>query len=49
MWKDYLNEAELAELASLLEAKRAGQRQWKRLYDRAWKRMKVAATARDRS
>jgi len=39
-WKDYLTDSERAELAKIHDDKLAGQRQWKRIYDRAWKRMK---------
>jgi len=40
-WKHYLTDQERADLAKIKADKAAGQRQWKRIYDRCWKRMKA--------
>jgi hypothetical protein len=39
-WRDYLTDAEIAELAEIDRAKKAGQAQARRIYDRCRKRMK---------
>lgn len=41
-WKDYLTDAEIAELAEIDRAKREGQKQARRIYDRCRKRMEKA-------
>ena len=38
-WRDYLTPAEIAELAEIECAKREGQKQARRIYDRCRKRM----------
>lgn len=38
-WRDYLTPTEIAELAEIERAKRDGQKQARRIYDRCRKRM----------
>lgn len=39
IWRDYLTPVEIAELAEIERAKREGQKQARRIYDRCRKRM----------